>query len=135
MENYGTEQFENLSLSERLQKTLAVREQIVDLLKKKIDQLNKERDEMVAEYEEEIGSVRSQLSCLGAGTDPYQPTDISIKAYNYLREHAGEWIQAGVLMEAIRCKGAFARVVLAAFIQNGKVTIGSVGMNRTRSIR
>ena len=114
-------QFDQLPIEERLRRARAMREQMIALLKEKITALRKERDEMVAQYEEEIGIVYAELSSLGTSSDSDQPKDVGVKAYNYLRANAGRRIQAGALMAAIHCTGAVASVVLAPFIQNGKV--------------
>lgn len=112
-----------MSVSEidaRLQQVRGVRSELVSLLQSKITQVRREREEMISQYDEEIGALEMELAQLGVEVES-RPSDVGVKAYNYLRENAGQWFNANQIMRAIRCEGAVASVVLSKFILDGRV--------------
>lgn len=112
---------DGLTADEKLERAKKLRQQIVDLTMGKIAKLEKERDGMVAEYEEEIGTLRVELRAMGVDVplDPQNP--ISVLAYNFLCTRPGHQFGAGELLKAINARGAVACVVLAPYLQSGKV--------------
>jgi hypothetical protein len=115
------EQLNQMPATERLAHVRAVQEALVNEIKEKIAMLQRERCEMNAQYEEEIGGLSIELSNLGLRHENSRPSDVGSKAFNFLREKAGERIQAGALMKAIRHEGAVASIVLAPYIETGRV--------------
>jgi hypothetical protein len=116
------EQLKALPVAERMQQTRKIREEMIGYLNERISELQRERIEMDSQYDEAIAEIQAELIGYGAA-NVRPPSDAGIKAYNYLKEHAGERIQSGDLMRAIRCEGAVAAIVLAPFVEDRRVQI------------
>jgi hypothetical protein len=121
-------------LNERLDQLRSWRDSMRETLEKKIAEVRKEREEMVAQYDEELAILSSELQTLGVNIEMDMPGDVAVKAYNFLREHPGEWFTSARLMESIRCVGAVASLVLRPFTVSGKIQITGEGRGTRYSV-
>jgi len=108
-------------IDERIRQVREWRSETTELLRKKIEQLQLERAQMIASYDEEIAKYEMELKSLGSEAQTERPTEVGIKAYNYLLENESKSFSSSEIMSAIRCVGAVASVVLRPFIEQGKV--------------
>lgn len=114
------EQLKSLTAAERISQGRKLREEMISLLNQRIAEVQRERIEMNAQYDEEIANLQAELAGFGA-SQLRSPSDSGVKAYNYLKEHAGMRFQAGDLMRAIRSEGVVAAIVLGPFLEDGRI--------------
>jgi hypothetical protein len=113
-------------LSERVSQTRKLLNEHVDTLKKLVAAKKAERDELIALCDEEIAGLEVELSAFGVKSQAERPSDTTIRAYNFLKENAGQEFGGTEIMKAIHAEGAVASIVLAPMSQSGKVT--KIGM-------
>src|SRR5689334_4554429 len=86
--------FTETSMDTRLTNTLSElrswRERMVNALTEKREVLQREKQEAIDAYDDEIAEIDVELRQLGIGVKEERPSDISVKALNYLLENPGQ---------------------------------------------
>jgi hypothetical protein len=76
---------------------------------------------MIEQYNNDIASLENELDACGTKAPSNLPSEIAVRAFNFLRESAGVKFSSQELMSSIRCSGAVASIVLRPFLDDGRI--------------